>query len=134
MQQQSTPAPGIAARSQEVLQVQLDRMNAFVKGDFAALDRIMADEMTYTHTSARLDTKAEMIEYMRSGRLKYESMERQEANVRFYGDTAVVTGKSRIHVVSSGADLRFSLLFLEVFAHRDGRWQSVAWQSTRLQE
>ena len=121
-------------RSQEVLQVQLERMEAFVNRDFAVLDKIMAKEMTYTHTSARLDTKAEMIGLMESGRLRYESMERQEANVRLYGETAVVTGRSRIHVVSGGADLRFSLLFLEVFAHKDGRWQSVAWQSTRLPE
>ena len=121
-------------RSQEVLQVQLERMEAFVNRDFAVLNKIMAKEMTYTHTSARLDTKAEMIGFMESGRLRYESMERQEANVRLYGETAVVTGRSRIHVVSGGADLRFGLVFLEVFARKDGRWQSVAWQSTRLSE
>ena len=126
------PAPD--PRAAAVLQAQLDRMNGFVSRDFALLDRLMAPEMTYTHTSARLDTKDEMLEFMRSGRLRYESMERQAADVRFYGDTAVVTGRSRIHVVSGGADLKFGLLFLEVFVLRDGRWQSVAWQSTRLPE
>ena len=133
MTNQPSPAND-ETRSQVVLQVQLERMNAFVKGDLRALERLLAPEMTYTHTSARTDTKEAMIDSLRSGRLKYESMERQEANVRLYGDTAVVTGRSRIHVVSGGADLRFGLLFLEVFVQRDGRWQSVAWQSTRLPE
>jgi ketosteroid isomerase-like protein len=120
------------ARAQAVLQAQLDRMNAFVAGDVAAVERLLAPEMTYTHTSARTDSRQDMIDSLVSGRLKYLSMEREAADVRFYGDTAVVTGRSRIHVASGGAEQRFGLLFLEVWAPRDGRWQSVAWQSTRL--
>ena len=119
-------------RAQAVLQAQLDRMNAFVAGDVAAIERLLAPEMTYTHTSARTDSRQDMIDSLVSGRLKYVSMERKRANVRFYGDTAVVTGESFIHVQSGGAEQRFGLLFLEVWVPRGGAWQSVAWQSTRL--
>ena len=48
------------------------------------------------------------------------------------GDTVVLTGVAQIKVVANGTPNAFGVRFTDVYAKRDGRWQMVTWQSTRL--
>ena len=48
------------------------------------------------------------------------------------GDTAVVTGLAKFHVNASGNDIKFQTRFTDVYAKRNGVWQMVAWQSTKI--
>ena len=50
----------------------------------------------------------------------------------FYGDTVVLTGIAQIKVTANGNPLAFGVRFTDVYARRDGRWQMVTWQSTKL--
>ncbi len=47
-------------------------------------------------------------------------------------DTVVLTGTARIKVVSKGTSNAFGVRFMDVYARRNGCWQMVAWQSTKL--
>jgi hypothetical protein len=46
----------------------------------------------------------------------------------------VLTGIARISVQSGGNALNFGVRFTDVYVRRNGNWQMVAWQSTRLPE
>jgi ketosteroid isomerase-like protein len=52
--------------------------------------------------------------------------------VRAYGSTAVVIGQVKVALVSGGQPKDMVLRFLDVWAKRAGKWQMVAWQSTKL--
>lgn len=117
---------------QEVIQVENRRFQAMMDADTNALESILADELTYIHTSAALDTKESFIRRLASGTLKYESVVPGNMQVRSYGDTAVVTGNAEVQVSNSSNRTSFSIRFTDVLVQRDGRWQVVAWQSTRL--
>lgn len=108
------------------------RFKAQTTNDFDALARLLADDVTYTHSSAAVDTKATYIESMRSGRVKYESIEPRDVTVRMYGTTAVITGAGRFRVTANGAKLDNQLRYTDIWVLREGRWQMVAWQSTKL--
>jgi len=112
----------------EILELENRRIEAMTKGDTQALEEILADDLIYTHTTARLDTKASFIESIKSGRTNYKSVERKDVEVRQLGDTAVVTGHAKFHV----GDNTFEARFTDVYAKRNGAWQMVAWQSTRV--
>ena len=105
-----------------------------ISADAQALDAILADDLTYIHTTTREDSKKSLIESLVSGSLSYESIDTEGVRVRIYGDAAVVTGNAAIRVSSGGRLLSFSILFTDVYARREGRWQMVAWQSTRKPE
>ena len=60
--------------------------------DYAALDRLLADDLTYTHSTAKVDTKATYLELLLSGRTRYQSLEPADVQIRIYGTTGVVTG------------------------------------------
>jgi len=112
----------------EIIELENKRVEAMINGDVQALEKILADDLIYTHTTARIDTKSSFIEAISSGRSNYRSIERKDVNVRQFGDSAVVTGHAKFHV----GDSKFEARFIDVYAKRDGVWQMVAWQSTRL--
>ncbi|QQS13375.1 MAG: nuclear transport factor 2 family protein [Rhodospirillales bacterium] len=114
--------------------VELDkrRMDAMGKKDVATLKALIADDLIYTHSSARIDTKASLIGAMESGATVYTAVEPSDVVAQDLGDAVVLTGTARIGVVSNGAPNAFSVRFMDVYAKRGGNWQMVAWQSTRL--
>ena len=112
----------------EIIALENRRIEAMTKGDIQALEEILADDLIYTHTTARLDTKASFIDAIKSGRSNYKSVDTSDVEVRQLGDTVVVTGHAKFHV----GDNKFEARFLDVYAKRNNAWQMVAWQSTRL--
>ena len=126
---------GLGRAEQEVLQVESERVQAVVRADTAALDRILADELTYTHSTGRVDSKPQFIGAIQSGELTYLAMKHDDVRVRVYGDVAVLAGRSAAKVKSprtQGQTMDLDIRFLNVYARRNARWQQVAWQSTRI--
>lgn len=115
-----------------VLRVEQQRVAALVSDDFPALDRLLADDLTYAHSSTVVESKAEYLASLRSGALKYTSLKHESTLVRVYGDTAVLTGLSTVQALTRGKPGAVKLRFLIVYVQRHDQWQIVAWQSTRL--
>jgi len=107
-------------------------MQATVAKDIATLESLLADDLIYTHSSARLDTKQSLIVGMTAGSTVYTSLEPSDVKAQDLGDTVVLTGVAQIKVVSNGTPNAFGVRFTDVYANRNGRWQMVTWQSTRL--
>ena len=80
----------------EILDLEDKRYAAMCGGDFAALERMLHDELLYTHSSGLTDTKATWLASFRSGKAKYKSAVRSDQKVRLAGDTALVTGRTTI--------------------------------------
>lgn len=121
---------------QQVRKLEQERVHALVRGDLKALDRILASDLIYIHSSGLVDTKASFIGSLKSGALKYESMDHDDISVRMFPNFALIIGRSAVKVRSGGegAELRsLQLRFTCSYARRGGRWQMVGWQSTRIQ-
>ena len=118
----------------EIIALEKRRIEAMTNQGAKALDEILADDLSYTHSSGRLETKAEFIANATSGGSRYRALSQEDVKVRQYGDTAIVTGHGTVHVESSRGDNKFPIRFIDVYAKRDGAWRMVAWQSTRLPE
>ena len=52
----------------DVLRADDNRFEAMRKGDWNALDMALADDLTYVHSTARLETKAEHIANLKGGK------------------------------------------------------------------
>jgi len=52
--------------------------------------------------------------------------------VRVYAATAVVTGQAAVEIKVNGQAKNLQIRFIDVYVKREGHWQMVAWQSTRL--
>ena len=124
----------MAGNGQMVIDLDKKRMTAMAQKDIATLHSLLSDDLIYTHSSARLDTKKSLIGNMESGSTVYTAVEPSDVKAQDLGDAVVLTGSCRISVMSQGRPNSFSVRFTDVYANRGGKWQMVAWQSTRLAE
>lgn len=122
----------MAGNGETVIELDRQRMTAMAQKDAATLERLLGDDLVYTHSSARLDTKQSLIGAMQSGATVYTAVEPSEVQAQDLGDAVVLTGVAAISVLSNGAPNSFRVRFTDVYARRGGGWQMVSWQSTRL--
>lgn len=115
-----------------VMQMEEDLRVAITKGDAKAYARIVGDDYVFTNQDAVVRTKAQMVSAYESGSIKYESSKFDEIKVQAYGDTAVVTGRQTVKGQDGGKDLSGQFRYTRVYVKRDGRWQLVATQVTRI--
>ena len=131
-------AVGLAAGSEtaesEIAQLEQQRFAAMQAADTATLDRLLSPDLTYTHSSGKLETKPVFLGGIRSGALKYKTVAPEGIAVRVYDSAAVVTGRCHFQVEADGRQLDLQVRFTDVYVKRGGAWQLVAWQSTRLPE
>ena len=122
----------MAANGQAIIDLDKKRMQAMARKDVATLQAVLAEDLVYTHSSARLDTKKSLIDNMVKGTTVYTGVEPSEVKAQDLGDSVVLTGLCKINVVANGTPNAFTVRFTDVYARRNGRWQMVTWQSTRL--
>ena len=114
---------------QEILGLEDKRFAAMVARDFAALDKLVHDELLYTHSSGVTDTKPSWLESMKSGNVKYKSASCSERQVRFFGEVALIRGRAAIEVEIGGQPKSLRLLFLNAWTRTPQGWKFAAWQS-----
>jgi hypothetical protein len=117
-----------------VLALDAERSRAMVAGDVAALDRILADDLVYTHSTGISESKGEFIEKIRSGARKYRKMASSDVRARGEGGAVILNGRVDGEVEAGGMRIFLSLAFTAVYVERGGRWQMAAYESTKLPE
>ena len=115
----------------EVRATQSARFDAMIANDFDALERILAPDLVYTHTTGSVDTREEFIESLRDGSVRYESVDVTDNTIRVAGDVATSTGAADFKVSAGSQRLELSIRFIEVYVREDDTWRLIAWQSTR---
>jgi hypothetical protein len=117
----------------EAIKAEMARYAAQTSNDFAAMDRLFGNDLTYNHSSAASDDKAKYIDAMRSGRLKVRKMTpNNDVVTRTYGCVAIITGTAVYEVTSRGEDRSVPLRFTAIWAKRPDGIQFVSWQSTGI--
>jgi ketosteroid isomerase-like protein len=117
---------------QEIMKIERQWIDASVKGDIAALDKIEADDYIVIDPSGTISTKAEDMKNIKSGDLKFDSMEIFDSKVRVYGNAAVVTAKTHIKAKYKTEDISGDYSSTDVFVKKDGKWRAVSSHITRM--
>src|SRR5437867_4231801 len=98
---------------------------AAVKGDAATLGNLLADDLTYTHSTGETDNKTAFIANL-SGARKYHKIEYESLDARLYlnGTAAVVMAVAQLETSQKGgAPSAAHLRFLHVWIFQKDRWQ-----------
>lgn len=117
--------------TQELTRIERQLTDTYKNGQCDAWGALLAPEWSMIHTTGATITKAEALATCRTPTAPIESATIEVMSVRSYGDTAVVTGRSTF-VIGGASPLTVLLRFTDVFVRRDGRWQVVASQATRI--
>jgi ketosteroid isomerase-like protein len=131
-------APSLLAADKEdagVLAAEKGWSTGISTPDYAMLDKFLADDLTYTHSTGGADTKASYIQKLKDGKMRYFKAEYPaEPRVQILGkDTAITIGKINVVTLGAGgAQSPATLVFLHAFVKRHGQWQLVAHQSAKV--
>jgi len=124
-----------ASAGDEVIAAEQAREDALTHSDFAALDKIMADDATYCHASGKVDSKAAYLDTLKTGRNRYIKIERSDARVHVDGNLAVMNASLDMTVHPQGQDQRVErMVSTIVYEKRGGHWQMISSQSTHKPE
>jgi len=129
-----------AAIEAEVLKLDREWANVVKTRDVAAIRRIEADDVVLTYPDGSTGTKADDIRDVEAGNITVESFDVFDSKVTVLSaDAAVVTGRSVIkngkYKRPDGKQINISgeYRFTDVFARRNGNWQVVASQATKIE-
>ena len=109
-----------------------ERFRLMTANDLSGLMGYLDEDLVYIHSTGEMETKAEFLERVRSGKLRYRSIQPAAARVRTVGSVAIVTGRAKVGVTSDGADRDLEILYTSVYRKTGGRWKLLSWQSTRI--
>ncbi len=104
---------------------------AAIKQDKIGLDRWLADDLSYAHSSGLTQNKAEYIAAVTKGPSHYENFQESETKITIYGTAAVLTG---LEDVKPHKGESYRVRTLEVYVQHNGRWQMAAHQSARVRQ
>jgi ketosteroid isomerase-like protein len=118
---------------QAITKLENDWAEALLKGDQAAIDRIVAPEWTLVGPDGKVQSKAQADSDLKAGTVKFESFKLNDLKVSVFKNTAVAQGLETEKSSYKGKDTSGQYRFTDVFIKRDGRWQAVATQITRVE-
>jgi len=125
-------APPDSKGEKEVLAAMEAWKRATMKKDGAALEKLLHPDLSYSHSSTKNETKAEVLKVVTTGPATVEAINYSDTTVRVYGNTALVKGKVDITNNAAGKSTTAKLDILHVWVKGSHGWQMVARQATRL--
>ena len=125
-----TPSSSDDARS--VLAAEDRRYQAMIDADLSALDRLLAEQVSYAHSNGVRDTKAEYLQKVRSGYYDYRRIDHPVERLEVVGDTALVLGRMTADLAVDGTSKTIDNLSLAVWARIGGEWRLLAYAPTTL--
>jgi len=124
--------------AQDVSALLREFMDAAGRNDPAVFDRFFADDVLYTRATGTVITKADIMNSLKTPAAPTHTKttySAEDITLHEYGETVVVA--FRLAARTEHADGKVEMTHYRntgTFLRRNGRWQAVAWQATRIAE
>jgi hypothetical protein len=105
---------------------------AWFKQDKAKLESLTAEQLSYSHSDARLEDKAKFIDGAMTRKATFKSLEWPELTVEIVGNNAVVRHLWVSESELDGKVTNTKIGVLQVWQKQDGGWKLLARASWRL--
>lgn len=106
---------------------------ALIENDLPTLDEILADDFVLIEVIGGSEVfKSGLLEVLRSGRLKFQTIEPADNRVRLYQTAAVVTGRTKMSGRFGETPFSTSSRYAHVYVRQPDRWRMVSAQGTPI--
>jgi hypothetical protein len=117
---------------QQILDLSKRKFDWLVNKNTDSLKYFLDEQVKYIHSNGWTQTKHELIDDCISGKLVYQKIEINEATVRLYGTTAIVTGKGKFSGAVNQTTFAMDLAYTEVYIKKDNYWLLVSRHSNKM--
>jgi hypothetical protein len=129
----SITAKAQTQQEQAILELSKKKFQWMISMKYDSLEPALDERMVFIHSNGWEETKTEFIEDIKTGKLRYTSINVLEASVRLYSGSAVIIGRGKFNVKLDGKDLEFDLKYTEFYVQKNGTWLLASRHSNRLQ-
>jgi ketosteroid isomerase-like protein len=105
---------------------------ALTEKDTVALKQILHKDLTYGHSNGWVQTKADVINDMATGKMVYDTINTMDPSWTITGDVATMRSKTDATFRLDGKTGTLHLHVLQVWLKTNNGWQLLARQSTKL--
>ena len=125
---------GQAVKSAQEILVELERewVAALQRNDVKFVDSVLAEEFIATYGDGSRGDRKRELQLVADFNQQVDKWTVDEFIVKVFRDTAVVWFTQRMVGPVQGKPTEITTRYMDVFVMRDGRWQCVASQSTRV--
>jgi hypothetical protein len=117
---------------QAVLKLSQKKFSWLINKQTDSLKSVLDDRLMFVHSNGWTETKQELLDDLKNGKLDYISIDVSEASVRVFESTAVVTGKGKFSVEVDGNPLVINLFYTEVYILKNKKWLLASRHSNRM--
>jgi hypothetical protein len=93
---------------------------------------MLADDLIYCHSNGRCETKAQLLESIRTGRIRYRSVDILSLRQRTAAGAVIVNGSIAVDGDMDGEPIKMQMVYMAVYVRRNDQWRLAAWQAARL--
>jgi ketosteroid isomerase-like protein len=105
---------------------------AILRKDAAAIAANMAEDFRQIDSDGDVETKASFVAGLVSPDLQIDPYTVEDFELRLYGDTALLSGHTRMTGRYQGKAFASHYRYIDVYVRRGGAWQIVSVQTTRI--
>ncbi|MEO6522285.1 MAG: nuclear transport factor 2 family protein [Mucilaginibacter sp.] len=105
---------------------------AMISGQKADLDAVACDDLTYGHSSGKLQTKAEFMDSFITKASVFVTITLTDQTIKVTGNTAIVRHKLAATTADGGKPGTVSLGIMLVFVKHHGEWKLLGRQAYKL--
>ena len=106
--------------------------NAMVSGERKALEEIAANDLTYGHSSGKLEDKATFVETIASGKSDFVSIDLKNQTIKITGKTAIVRHELHAKTNDGGKPGEVHIGIMLVWQKQGKDWKMLARQAYKL--
>ncbi|WP_246853595.1 nuclear transport factor 2 family protein [Rufibacter aurantiacus] len=105
---------------------------AMIAGERLALEAMVANALSYGHSSGKVENKAAFVEAIASGKSDFVTMDLTEQTIQVTGKTAIVRHKLMGQTNDSGTPGSVKMGVMQVWQKQGSAWKLLARQSYKL--
>lgn len=125
-------ASAVEATKQDVLKFEDLRNQAILNRDTTTLDRMYADEITWTMSNGDLLNKKQVLANIGSENQRLFTIEHSDRTLHVYGNTVVLTATSHSSERYKDKMVTVPRRFTNVYVKQDGQWKLIVHTVTPL--
>jgi len=120
------------AASQQLIDLHKKKFSWLVNKNYDSLNWLMDEKLLYIHSNGMTESKDDVFNNLKSEVIAYTRSEVAEAQVRIFGNSAVITGKGAFAGKARGTPFELNLVYTEVYAKLNGRWRLVSRHACKI--
>lgn len=126
-------AAGQSIDSEIVNQLHKKKFGWMITKKIDSLELVLEENLKFVHSSGWVQTKRELLEDLKSGKLNYSSVTIDESTVSYNKQSAVVVGKGTFKgITQDKTEFSIKLIYTEVYVKSKKQWKLVSRHASKL--